>query len=279
MASGKWSKAPKLSLYSGEGNGQGRTYVDPTDKDSRWPSVTTVLKQEDKSHLVQWAATKVAEKARDRPDIVMGDPDKVVDRLQYAHNDFRDERAEVGTGVHAWFQAEAEGTWDYPELDEEQVAMTERLDEWMRDYKVEVLLVEFTVRGEGYMGTADIYIRYVDPLTGEVLYAIVDIKTSKNLWETHDMQLAALGKGKYILREVSDGTDGAFLRKGRVKADNSWWERGEMPQWDVLAKLHVREDFYDFVEVDPRLIDLHYEEFQAYNQVRDIKQRKKEALR
>lgn len=278
MVSEKWSKAPKLALYAGEGFGQGRTYVDPTDNDSRWPSVTTVLKHEDKSHLVQWAATKVAEKARDRPDIVMGDPDQVVPRLQYAHNEFRDERAEVGTGVHAWFQAQAEQTWDYPELDDEQLAMTERLEEWMHDYEVEILLVEFTVRGDGYMGTADIYVRYRDPLTGEVKYAIVDIKTSKSLWETHDMQLAALAAGKYILREVSSGADGAYKRKGRVKAEDSWWERGEMPYCDTLVKLHVREDFYDHVEVDPRLIDLHYEKFMHYLGIQNIEQRKKEAV-
>lgn len=279
MASAKWSKAPKLALYAGEGNGQGRTYVDPTDGDSRWPSVTTVLKHEDKSGLVQWAATKVAEKARDRPDIVMGDPDLVVQKLQYAHNDFRDERAEVGTGVHAWFQAQAEGSWDFPELDDEQVAMTEQLERWMEDYEVEILLVEFTVRGPNYMGTADIYVRYHDPLTGEVLYAIVDIKTSKNLWESHDMQLAALGAGEYILREVSDDSEGAYLRKGRVKAENSYWERGEMPHWDVLVKLHIREDFYDHVVVDPRLESLYYEKFQAYNAIGNIQQKMKEAVK
>ena len=279
MASEKWSKAPKLALYAGEGFGQGRTYVDPTDGDSRWPSVTTVLKHEDKSHLVQWAATKVAEKARDRPDIIMGDPDLILNRLQYAHNDFRDERAEIGTGVHAWFQAQAEGTWDYPELDSEQWAMTERLEEWMEEWRVEILLVEFTVRGDGYMGTADIYVRCVDPVTGEVRYVIVDIKTSKNLWETHEMQLAALGMGRYILREVSSGSDGAFKRKGRVKAEDSYWERGEMPHWDALAKLHVREDFYDFVFVDDRKVDLLYEKFQAYARIQDINNRMKEAVK
>lgn len=279
MGSAKWSKAPKLSLYSGEGFGQGRTYKDPTDKDSLWPSVTTVLKHEDKSSLVQWAATKVAERARDRPDIVMGDPDLVVQKLQYAHNDFRDERAEVGTGVHAWYQAQHEGTWDYPDLDDEQVAMTEQLDQWMVDWKVKILLVEFTVRGENYMGTADIYVECTDPLTGEFFLAIVDIKTSKNLWETHDMQLAALGHGKYILREVPEGTPGAFKRKGKTKKDDSWWERGQMPEWNLLAKLHIREDFYDFVPVDPRLIELHYDKFLRYVDIQEIEQKKKEAVK
>ena len=278
MASEKWSKAPKLSLWSGEGDGQGRTYVDPTDGDSRWPSVTTVPKHEPKD-LSQWSATKVAEKARDFPEIALGDPDLVVQRLQYAHNEFRDERAEVGTGVHAWFQAQHEGTWDYPELDDEQVAMTERLEEFLVDWKVRIIWVERTVRGLNFMGTGDILAEVTDPLTGETFIVLIDIKTSRNLWETNDMQLAALGHGLYTLVEVPEGTEGAFRRKGKTKKFDSWWIREEAPKWDMLAKLHVREDFYDLVPVDPRLIDLHYEKFLRYVDIQDIEQRKKEAVK
>ena len=93
------------------------------------------------------------------------------------------------------------------------------------------------------------------------------------------MQLAALGMGRYILREVSSGSDGAFRRKGRIKAEDSYWERGEMPHWDALAKLHVREDFYDFVFVDDRKVDLLYEKFQAYARIQDINNRMKEAVK
>ena len=278
MASEKWSKAPKLSLWSGEGDGQGRTYVDPTDGDSRWPSVTTVLKHEPKD-LSQWSATKVAEKARDFPEIALGDPDLVVQRLQYARNEFRDERAEVGTGVHAWFQAQHEGTWDYPELDDEQVAMTERLEEFLVDWKVRIIWVERTVRGLNFMGTGDILAEVTDTLTGETFIVLIDIKTSRNLWETNDMQLAALGHGLYTLVEVPEGTEGAFRRKGKTKKFDSWWIREEAPKWDMLAKLHVREDFYDLVPVDPRLIDLHYEKFLRYVDIQDIEQRKKEAVK
>lgn len=279
MASEKWSKAPKLSLWSGEGDGQGRTYVDPTDGDSRWPSVTTVLKHEPKD-LSQWSATKVAEKARDFPEIVLGDPDLVVIKLQYAHNEFRDARAEVGTGVHAWQQAQHEGTWDYPDLDDEQVAMTERLEEFFEDYQVRVIWVERTIRGDGFMGTADMLAEVTDPLTGETFIVLIDIKTSRNLWETNDMQLAALGHGLYTLVEVPEGTEGAFKRKGKTKKDDSWWVRDyNDPKWDMLAKLHIREDFYELVPVDPRLIDLHYEKFLRYVDIQDIEQRKKEALK
>lgn len=273
----RWARAPKLALYAGEGNGQGRTYRDPTDGDSLWPSVTTVLKQEDKSDLVQWAATKVAEKARDRPDIIMGDPDLILNKLQYAHNEFRDERAEVGTGVHAFIEAEHKGTWDYPELDEEQEAMIEQWWKFVHDYKVKILRAEFTVRGEHTMGTADLLIEYVDPFDGEEKTAIVDTKTSRKLWASHDMQLAALGAGKYILTEVPEGTEGAFLRKGRTKKENSWWVREEMPKFDVLAKLHIRADMYDFEEVENP--DLHYAVFVAYAGVAKAKQKLKEATK
>lgn len=270
----KWARAPKLALYAGEGNGQGRTYRDPTDGDSLWPSVTTVLKFEDKSSLVQWAATKVAEKARDRPDIVMGDPDLVVQRLQYAHNEFRDERAELGTGVHNWVETDIKDTWDYPELDPEQEAMIERWQEFLEDFKVRVILSEFTVRGENYMGTADLLLEVTDPLTGETFVCIADIKTSKNLWHTNNMQLAALGAGMYVLEEVPEETPNSFLRKGRTKKENSWWIRRDMPKWDKLAKLHLRAEFYDFVEVEDA--DLALEEFKCYVRIHEVKQKMKE---
>lgn len=274
MADKKWARAPKLALYAGEGNGQGRTYRDPTDGDSLWPSVTTVLKYEDKSSMVQWAATKVAEKARDRPDIVMGDPDLVVQRLQYAHNDFRDERAEVGTGLHNWVETDVKETWDYPELDEEQEAMVVQWQRFCDMYQVKVLWSEFTVRGKNYMGTADGWIEYTDPLDGETYLAIADWKSSKNLWYTNDMQLSALGEGEYALREVPEGTEGAFLRKGRVKAENSWWIREPMPKFDKLVKVHIRADFFDLVEVEDA--DLAYEEFQCYVGVHEVRQKMKE---
>ena len=181
--------------------------------------------------------------------------------------------------MHAWFQAQHEGTWDYPELDDEQVAMTERLEEFLVDWKVRIIWVERTVRGLNFMGTGDILAEVTDPLTGETFIVLIDIKTSRNLWETNDMQLAALGHGLYTLVEVPEGTEGAFRRKGKTKKFDSWWIREEAPKWDMLAKLHVREDFYDLVPVDPRLIDLHYEKFLRYVDIQDIEQRKKEAVK
>ena len=261
----KWSRAPKLALWKGEGEGMGRTYVDPTDGDTRHPSVTTILKHEDKSDLVQWAANMVAQKAVDRLDIVSGDPEKAYDRLRFAHNDARDERGWVGSGVHARIEAECEGTWDFPDMDSEQEAMFAQWESFCETYSVRVLLTEFTVRGEGYLGTADALIEYADPFTGETKRAIVDWKTSKSLHDTYSMQLAALSRGLYRLQEVPEGTEGAFLRKGKTRAENSWWVRAEMPEFDTLAMVHLRDRFWSFVEVEHA--DLYYDAFMAYRQV------------
>lgn len=275
MTTEKWTRQPKLVLWGSEYEGDGRAYVDPTDDNSKWPSVTSILKHEDKSDLIGWATLKVAERARDRTDIVMGDPDKVVDRLRYAHNDFRDERAWVGSGVHATIQSEFEDSWDFPELDSEQQAMMRNWYRFLREYKVEILKSEFTIRGDGYMGTADNLIRYTDPFTGETKVALTDTKTSRKLWPSHDMQLAALGSAWYILKEVPEGTPDSFLRKGKVKAENSWWVREEMPQWDVLAKIHLRDDMYSFEEVSN--VEINYDLFSTYKKVGELKNKLKEA--
>lgn len=274
---GKWAKSPKLVLWGGEYSGDGRAYCNPTDNDSRWPSVTSVLRHEDKSHLMQWAARIVAEKARDRPDIVMGDPDKVVDRLQYAHNEFRDERAEIGTMVHQTIQAEHEGSWDTPPLDAEQLGMMEQFRRFCDAYRVEILMSEFTVFGNGVMGTADALIRYTDPITGEAHVAIVDWKTSKSIQNSHHLQLAALANAEYWLKEVPEGTPNSYMRKGKVKAENSWWIRQEMPEFDTVAVLQIRDSFFLFEEVEN--LDLHLEEFKCYVLLNDIKKRKKEAMK
>lgn len=277
MAERRWSRAPKLSLYSGEGFGQGRSYRDPTDDDSLWPSVTTALKHEDKSALIQWAVDQVAAFAVERTDVIMGDPDKAYNRLRFAHNDVRDIRAELGTGVHATIEAEHKGTWEFPDLNAEQLSMLENWRRFCQDYRVEVLMSEFTVRGRNYMGTADLLIRYTDPLTGDVRVSLVDVKTSKNIWPGHFAQLAALAAGEYVLREVDESTEGASKRKGKVKAEDSWWIRQPMPGFDEVAVLQLREDFYKYEVVEN--LDLHERLFQCYVSIHEANQDLKERVK
>lgn len=251
-------------LWGAEYDGQGRAYVDPTDGNARFPSVTSIFKHTPKSDLISWATMKVAEKARDRTDIVMGDPDKVVDRLRYAHNEYRDERAEVGTNVHATIQAEAEDAWDFPELNEEEEAIVEQFHDFCETYQVEILVSEFTVKVPcGVMGTGDAIIRYVDPFTGESRVAMLDWKTSRRIWEEHKLQLSALANAEYMLREVEEGAPGAFLRKGKVKAENSWWVRAPIPKFDTVAVVQLRADYWEFEEIDIASIPTYYRKYEA----------------
>ena len=276
MPSKRWSKAPKLAKWAGEGEGQGRTYVDPFTK-NEYPSVTTILKNTPKEDMMGWSALKVAETIIDEYDRIGGDPDQVMTWLPYVHNRYRDERAWVDSGVHATIQAEEEQTWDFYELDEEQEQMLGQWERFKRIYKVKVLLSEFTVLGDDYMGTADALIEYTDPFTGEVKIALVDLKTSKSTWEEHHMQIAALSRASHIFREVPEGTEGAVLHlpKGRPKRDSSWWIKEEMPAYDVAAIVHLRADFWDFIELDT---ELRYDEFMVYVGLWKIKQKIKEVL-
>lgn len=278
MPSKRWSKAPKLAKWAGEGEGMGRTYTDPFTK-LEYPSITTVLKNTPKEDMMGWAALKVAETIIDEYDRIGGDPDEVMKWLPFAHNRYRDERGWIGSGVHATIQADFEETWDYYELDEEQQKMLGQWERFKRVYKVQMLYSEFTVINaeDGWMGTGDGLIEYTDPLTAEVKISLIDLKTSRKTWEEHQMQIAALKNATHMFVEVPEGTEGAALHlpKGRPKRESSWWLKVEMPTFDEAALVHLREDFFDYIELDT---DLRYEEFLVYRNLWSIKQKIKEAL-
>jgi len=57
--------------------------------------------------------------------------------------------------------------------------------DWVKEEKPEFISNEYTVIGEGYAGTVDIKCR----LSGKV--GIVDIKTSQDIWPSHELQLSS----------------------------------------------------------------------------------------
>lgn len=270
MTDGWVSKAPKLARWARENEGTGRSYKDPFDEKASYPSVTTVLKLVDKSGLVGWAAMKVAEKARDRTDIVMGDPDKVVQRLQYAHNEYRDDRAWLGSRMHAYVQEDHTGGWDYPALEGEELEVLESWNQFNDAYDVEPILTEFTVynRTDGWAGTVDGLWRITDRLTGESWTAMVDLKTSNKTWPEHHKQLAALKNGECYMQEVPEGTEGAGMVKyteeidGKKKTLKSWWIEKPMPEFDKVQIVHVKAGHWDLIDVEN--LELHYESFMNY---------------
>lgn len=256
---------PILASYARENEFDGRAYKDP-ETGVTYPSVTTVLKLEDKSSLVQWAATKVAEKARDRPDIVLGDPDKVVQRLQHAHNDYRDLRGWVGSEVHKSIEADVKGIWHTPDLPPEEEDYLNAWESFTDDYDIEPILTEVTVLVPcGSMGTLDGLWKLRDKWTGEEFTALVDAKTSKNVWPGHNWQLAALSKGTHWFEQVDEGTEGSLLHK-HPKLGKTWWIKHEgLPHFDRVLILHLRRDGYRLIPVAN--LDENYAVFEGYTRL------------
>ena len=279
----RWSKAPILSHYSSEGEGNGRGYTDPS-TGLKYPSVTTVLKMQDKSGLVQWAATKVAEKIRDRPELAMGDPDKILNSFQYAHNEFRDDRAWVGTGIHEYIQAEHEGSWDYPELDSEQFRIIEQWEKLNDVFEIEPIFTELTLLNEQAetVGTADGIWRMRERIGGDWFTALIDIKTSRKTHPEHMQQLSVLAMSDWMFIKVEEGVDGAFeftyTNTETRKKVKSYWLKTRMVDFEKVLIIHLREDLYDVIPVVDQ--DIHYDDFlcnrKKWGNMQELKLREKE---
>ena len=269
---------PLLAQWASENEFDGRAYKDP-ETGLTYPSVTTVLRNTPKADLMGWAAMKVAERARDRPDIVLGDPDRVVQRLQYAHTDFRDERGWIGSRVHKAVEADLRGIWwspDEPFISEEN-AMIEAFDSFKAMYAVEPVLTECTIIGDGYMGTLDGLWSISDPWTGDhIADALVDVKSSKRIWDEHRMQLAALANATHYFEQVeSDG-----LVHKHPKLGKTFWKKHEgLPDFSEVRILQLRAEGYTWKPVVN--IDLWYKKFRVYldlwNVDQEIKLKEKES--
>lgn len=172
----RYSKAPELALWATENEGDGRAYSDPFEPQSRFPSVTTVLKLVEKSALVGWAARKVAEKAIERWMDMGRDPEQLMKWLPFAHNAYRDDRGWVGSGLHAAIDADCKGEWFVHELNDEQEAMFAQWEHAKAALMIRVRLSEFTVRIGDTMGTADLLIEISEDFGDTWETLIVDTK-------------------------------------------------------------------------------------------------------
>lgn len=249
--------APELSQYYSEKDGDGRGYKHPLTGE-RLPSVTTILKMADKAGLVQWSANLTLEWAIANWHLLGSRSDEDATKAgRYRWKDVRDERAEVGTGIHETIEALHTGSWDFPALDEEQDRIMAQWHQLELEHEIVPVKSEVTVWNPGlYAGTAD-GIWMVDGVL-----SVIDIKTSKNHWPEHDCQLAALWNAPIIMEKNPDGT----------------WQ--EVPRMDYKQALiiHLREDKHDIIKVEN--LDLHYSKFLGYHQVysatQALKQREKQ---
>jgi len=259
---------PELALYAKE-DGTGRAYKHPfrliDGKPLTSPSVTTILSLVDKPALMQWAADRTLDWAVDNVSLLfVKERESAIRSGRYRWTDVRNERAEVGTGIHETVEAIHTGSWNFPVLDAEQMRIMRQWDKLNERYEITPHRSEFTVwylgdatRGD-YAGTADGLWDITDRETGQTWYnVVIDLKTSKNIWPEHWLQLAALFWSNVIMNKLEDGT----------------WEELEMPDSDGTAIIHLREDkFQVIIEDDIDLIDKQFNQFRSYRDVWGAKQ-------
>ena len=233
--------APKLRVASSGHGGSG--YRHPLTKQVV-PGVTTVLKMLNKPALLQWAVDQTAAFAVANIDGLLSrteeqgwgflrwywnrDPLKGdTSDIRNFYNGVRDDAANLGTMIHEWIEAEHGGgmypdTTDAPEFFWQMVNVW---NEWVSKHDVKPIVSEGTVWSKefGYAGTID-GIWEVDG----VRY-LLDVKSSRNIFDEHRMQLAALGNADVLMVEGEDGT----------------WTEELVPAFDGYAILHIRPQDVD----------------------------------
>lgn len=241
---------------------EARAYIDPRDlvngklppNAPRYPSVTSILKNVDKSGLTQWAVNLTAEWAAAHwMELGKGTEQSAFNRAKYRWKDYRNERASVGDGIHATIEAEHEGSWDFPELDDEQLLIMEQWRQLRQAHSITPLLSEFTVfniwerenEKVGYAGTADGYWE----IDGEL--CLVDIKTSKSTWPEHWYQLGAL----YLAPEWM------------IQSGENTWVAEPARKIDKIAIVHLRSDHAEILYKTIEEIEDYGRVFMAYYEV------------
>lgn len=202
------------------------------------PGVTTVLKNLNKPAIVQWAVDNTAAYAVANIDGLLNrtqeqgygflrwywkrDPLKgdLTDIRNYS-NGVLDDSAELGTLVHDWIAAE-HGACPYPDVTDAPAffwEMVAQWDEFNDAHEIRPIHSEVTVwnKVKNYAGTADGIWEIDGKLT------LVDIKTSRNTWDEHWMQIVALDQCDTMLIEGQKG-----------------WEELSSDGVDQLALLHIR---------------------------------------
>ena len=174
--------APKLAVAV---RGKGRHYKNPK-SGKLVPSVTNVLSVLDKPALPRWSAGLVAQKAFEiRHDLDEMGEEEAVKFLRNAPWRKSEAAAERGTTIHEWLEKAMLGE-AVPDLDGEALDYEQAAHGWLDAFKPEPIRLECTLFAPSYAGTADGVVRIGDENW------LIDFKTSKGLYESAALQLAAL---------------------------------------------------------------------------------------
>lgn len=267
---------PKRALARSGYGGRGYRPLGHKDKPVL-PSVTTVLKCESKPALVQWAADQTAAFAVANAEQLLSMSDakawgflrffhkrepkdplsEALTNMATYHTGVLSDAGSLGDSVHEWIEADLSGVTPYPSVKDRNPAFWQCVAAWnafKAKHKIVYHRTECTVWNErdGYAGTFDLQLE----IDGEMY--LIDIKTSRGLYSSTWMQLAALFNAPVLLSEGEDGVDRFLLD----------WQK----PIQKLAVIQVRPDddngkpaFCDLVEV-PGDLDLHFKSFLGLRQ-------------
>ena len=257
--------APPLARYFSDAENQGRGYIDPRDPTKApVPGVTSIIKlvaKDMSQHGADMAIKWVIENWwKFNPG---GKSDESAFRqARYRHKDFRDERAEIGTGVHAYIEDWINGREPDPEFyDVEQQQMIAQFHEAVFMTGMTFQSTEATVHGGDWAGTLDGHCTAYSERLGRYATGIVDFKTSRGIYQEPMMQLAALKNAKTMFRQVDKDTKGAYHVEDRNRGD-SWWLVEDAPEVETAWVLQLRGDSWhgeQFVPAKWELIELEHE--------------------
>lgn len=258
--------APPLARYFSDKENQGRGYIHPAHPDGvRVPGVTSITKLVAKD-MAQWGADMAVRWISDNWNLWQPwakSDERAYNSARHKHKEFRDERGEVGTGVHQYIDEWVKGEEPMAEfLDIEQQQMVQQFEEAVFITGMEFDDAELTLWGDTWAGTLDLRGTVYSERLGRMATAIFDVKTSKAIYPEVMIQLAALKSARTQFRQVENGTLNAIHLPDKKRGD-SWWLEEDAPKVDTAFIIHLRGEFWDGKELVPakwELIEIEHEE-------------------
>lgn len=169
--------------------------------------------------MLRWYHNRASEKKFDDPEV----------DIHNFHEGVLADYAQLGTFMHEWVEAFALDLFPEEEpFRDEHFEMIDVFLDWVESNDVEFTHNELTVFGDRIAGTLD----GIWNING--VPTLVDIKTSKRVYETHIAQMAAYGAAEYGVVECDKDDEGA------VKYKKEYFRRQELPAFSQYAVLQIR---------------------------------------
>ena len=192
------------------------------------PSVTTLLGVLDKPALVQWAANMAVDFIQENlkvgealDEITIGD---LCSNARSAHRKYTKKACDVGTLVHQRLAEFLESGEVRSPVNEQAKSGFDAGIEWLQKHNAKALVVEGRAysREFGFTATTD-FIGEVDGIN-----AVLDFKTSKDLYENYYWQIAAYAQARYEM--AGEWYEGWLLR---IDKETGEFEAKRVPKEDL----------------------------------------------